>query len=497
MQELSAEIEKGLAAIRQKTASPEGAPQAGAEQLDWMAKAMLNLGRQVKNLAIGLDMSQDVIGLRLAASPVEGSDFSARLSRPRQATGFLSAYQPKGPITFRTRAYDIAAYLEMFDGFYKSMGLDFTCFKQIAAPFTGESAGSMSLAGDFVSIRGVWVLDGPGHDPEQLAASMNDCISRYMQSMKDFAASQGQASLEMPFPRLLETVTIAGRKVSGISIPMTDASKQGASLEPVDLRIAVVDRFALFGSGSADISFMMNEAKAFKEAPATGPLMQMEMDMAQVAAMGAKSAGQPLPKNLPEKAVLFVSMDMAPGRAEMLYSANIKDIKAVATLMASIKPGPQPEAAASPAGDFSRPRQAAPGRPEPVFGSPGDIERQAVVQPQDKKSLALKNAAVAAAYGSPRGAVRHYGEVLAIEPDNVKALFGTGLAYAEMEQFDRAIMFMDKALAIVPDDAAILYGRAWAYLKAGDQTAALLDFAQAAKLGNPDAGYYLESMTRR
>jgi len=58
-------------------------------------------------------------------------------------------------------------------------------------------------------------------------------------------------------------------------------------------------------------------------------------------------------------------------------------------------------------------------------------------------------------------------------------------------------MFMDKALAIVPDDAAILYGRAWAYLKAGDQTAALLDFAQAAKLGNPDAGYYLESMTRR
>ncbi len=493
---LSGEIEKGLAAFRQK-APQDGTPQAGAEQLDWMAHTMLNLGRQVKNLSIGLDMSQDVLGLSFAASPVADTDFAARLAKPRQASGFLSAYQPQGPITFRTRAYDIAAYLDLFDGLYTSMGLDFACFKKIAAPFTGESAGSMSLAGNAVNTQGVWVLDGPGHDAETLAASMVDCISSYMKSMQDYAAAQGQAFPEMPLPRLLETTSINGHKVSGISIPMTDASQQGAALEPLNLRMAVVDRFALFGSGRSEMAFMMGMVNTFREAPAAGPLMQMEMDMAQVAIMGAKSAGQPLPANLPEKAVLSFSMDISPEKAQMLYRANVKDMKAVAALMGAMKPGKQKEVARAPGDESPRPQRVERPGPQPGIGQPGDIGRRPVQPTRDAKALALENAAIAAAYGSPGAAVRHYGDVLKMEPDNVKALFGTGLAYAEMERFDKAVEYMDKALAIEPKNAAFIYGRGWAYLKAGDQTAALLDFTRAAELGNKDAGYYLESMTRR
>ncbi|MDI6797018.1 MAG: tetratricopeptide repeat protein [Desulfatibacillaceae bacterium] len=496
LKNLSGEIEKGLAAIRQK-APQDGAPQAGAEQLDWMAQTMQSLGRQVKNLSIGLDLSQDVAGLSLSAFPVAGTDFAARLAKPRQASGFLLNYQPQGPITFRTRAYDIAAYLDLFDGLYTSMGLNFACFKKIAAPFTGESAGSMSLAGNTISTQGVWVLDGPGNDAEKLAAGMVDCISAYMKSMQDYAAAQGQALPQMPLPSLLEPISINGHKVAGISIPMTDASQQGAALAPLNLRMAVVDRFALFGSGSAEMVFMMGMVNTFREAPAAGPLMQMEMDMAQVAMMGAKSAGQPLPAKLPEKAVLSFSLDISPDKAQMLYRANVKDMKAVAALMGAMKPGQQKTVAQAPGYEPPRPQRVEGPRPEPGFGQPGDMGRRPDRPVQNAKALALKNAALAAAYGSPGAAVRHYREVLKMEPDNLKALFGTGLAYVEMERFDKALEYMDKALAMEPENAAFIYGRGWAYLKAGDQTAALLDFTRAAELGNKDAGYYLESMTRR
>jgi tetratricopeptide (TPR) repeat protein len=58
--------------------------------------------------------------------------------------------------------------------------------------------------------------------------------------------------------------------------------------------------------------------------------------------------------------------------------------------------------------------------------------------------------------GKHQEAISYYDKALAIEPNDLLALYGKGLALYELGKYDEAIASFDKALAIEPNNSLIL-----------------------------------------
>lgn len=97
-----------------------------------------------------------------------------------------------------------------------------------------------------------------------------------------------------------------------------------------------------------------------------------------------------------------------------------------------------------------------------------------------------------ATYGNYTAAVEAYQKALELDATMHQALFGLGLAYAEMDQSDQALDAINKAISLAPQSAHYYYGRARVLLVAGQTTKAREDFQKAADLGDEDAKAYLQ-----
>ena len=78
--------------------------------------------------------------------------------------------------------------------------------------------------------------------------------------------------------------------------------------------------------------------------------------------------------------------------------------------------------------------------------------------------------------------------------ENAEAYFDMGVAYGELNEFDSALININKAISLDTGMSRYYYGRAWVYLISGQTDKALTDFNKAAEMGDLDAIIYLEQV---
>jgi tetratricopeptide (TPR) repeat protein len=114
----------------------------------------------------------------------------------------------------------------------------------------------------------------------------------------------------------------------------------------------------------------------------------------------------------------------------------------------------------------------------------------------DKQSPAywLDRGGLFATYGNYAAAIEAYQKVLSLDPQNAEACFDIGVAYGELDEFDSALLHINKAITLEPGQGRYHYGRAWVYLISGQSDKAMDDFKKAAEMGDRDAIVYLKQV---
>jgi len=97
-------------------------------------------------------------------------------------------------------------------------------------------------------------------------------------------------------------------------------------------------------------------------------------------------------------------------------------------------------------------------------------------------------------YGNDKNAIRYFGKVIELEPENTKAYFHRGVSYGEIGQYEKSLSSINKAIEIDSGKGLFYYGRGRVYLLSGDNEKAIEDFIQAAIMGNLDAQNYLKNV---
>jgi len=99
---------------------------------------------------------------------------------------------------------------------------------------------------------------------------------------------------------------------------------------------------------------------------------------------------------------------------------------------------------------------------------------------------------ICAVYGNDRAAVGYFEKALKRDPQDSKIFYEIGTSYGEMSEYDKALMFINKAIALDPLKGLYFYGRGRVRLLSGQKEKAMDDFIHASSLGDPDARDYLQ-----
>jgi tetratricopeptide (TPR) repeat protein len=122
------------------------------------------------------------------------------------------------------------------------------------------------------------------------------------------------------------------------------------------------------------------------------------------------------------------------------------------------------------------------------FGSSLDQYRGAVEADPDNPDALNKLGQVLVRSGRPSEAIAVFDRAIAIASDKWAYHFNRARAYAELQNWDRAVSGYRDALALFPDDYATQFNLAKALQAAGDLPAAIQGFERAIELapGQPD-----------
>ncbi len=121
------------------------------------------------------------------------------------------------------------------------------------------------------------------------------------------------------------------------------------------------------------------------------------------------------------------------------------------------------------------------------------LEKDAI-EPENDAAYWYEMGILCSVYGNDKNAIRYFGKVIKLEPENPKAYFHRGVSYGEIGQYENSLSSINKAIEFDPDKGLFYYGRGRVYLLAGDKEKAIEDFKQAATLGNLDAQNYLKNV---
>ena len=94
------------------------------------------------------------------------------------------------------------------------------------------------------------------------------------------------------------------------------------------------------------------------------------------------------------------------------------------------------------------------------------------------------------AYGRKRDydkAIADYGEVIRLNPKNVKARCDRACAYLDKDENDKAIADYDEAIRLDPKCGLAYYSRGYAYGKKGDYDKAIANYNEAIRLDPKNA----------
>ncbi len=117
-----------------------------------------------------------------------------------------------------------------------------------------------------------------------------------------------------------------------------------------------------------------------------------------------------------------------------------------------------------------------------------------VIEPENDAAYWYEMGILCSVYGNDKNAIRYFGKVIKLEPENTKAYFHRGVSYGEIGQYENSLASINKAIELDPDKGLFYYGRGRVYLLAGDKEKAIEDFKQAATMGNHDAQNYLKNV---
>ena len=115
-----------------------------------------------------------------------------------------------------------------------------------------------------------------------------------------------------------------------------------------------------------------------------------------------------------------------------------------------------------------------------------------VIEPENDAAYWYEMGILCSVYGNDKNAIRYFGKVIKLEPENTKAYFHRGVSYGEIGQYENSLASINKAIELDSEKGLFYYGRGRVYLLAGDKEKAIEDFKQAATMGNHDAQNYLK-----
>ena len=497
------QIQNMLQSLEQKL--PPEAAETGMtpQQVKQMLTNLLETGKQVETVSVGLDLPPEEFAFFFNLKAFDDAELAKALDVEKsEAPLILADYQPGYQMQFRSRPYNINAVMDFFDKnfgpVYDQMGLDFGKLKEMTGYFSGEMAGGASFGKDGLDLEVIAVFDESKELPENYLKSV------YLPWMLDYgktmAAYVSRQSPEVQIDNFFESMpasTVAGQPVVGLKGKMPVEMQTDANALTFQLRMTRVGNMLLTASDDKQLKTLIEKAKGLEKAPISGPLMQMDVDLAAyLAAINEFMPEQAKmdESEIPEIGNLTYTLDLADGMLKTRYSMQRDAIQKMAGYFKQLG---QEGARAGTQWDQEDQAQAAekPGVAEQKDASQA---KPADTQPdEDSPQYWLNKGELFATYGNERRAIEHYKKALELDPNNSKAYFHLGVSYGEAGQYEKALDAINRAIALQPEDGDYYYARGWIYSLAGNPDKAKTDMQQASDLGNPDAEKYLESIRQR
>jgi len=515
------QIKKQLDAIEQQIAQ---SPQAemDPEETRQMFESLIKTGREVRNISLGMDLSDRDFTFLFNVDALAESQLAKVFHAAGQEKDVrLADYGSTAPIHFRSHPYDVNQVMSFLDthfgAFYKQMGIDFKELKNIMQYFSGEAAGGVAFTPEGMDIEVIAALDESKELPDNYLESVYlPWLMDYGEAMADYLNEQAAKSqTELEFDNLFQPMAdseVAGRKVVGVRLDMDaaipDAQKQGGQQMRFEMafRMTRIDSMILMASDDSRLGRLIEKAEKLKPQKATGPFMQMHMDLDAylnaVTQMMPEAAGAEAAE-VPSMGALEYTMEMGDGKLESRYTLAVEDIKKMAGYFQSLagQAGARQErkrAARAESGNGrkapakSRPDSRAKPAPQ-KRKKPGQADRP----DKDNPRYWLDKGQLYATYGNSKRAIEHFKKALEMEPENSAAFFNLGVSYGETGRYSQAMEAINRAILLEPENGEYYYARGWVRLLAGKKGQAESDMKRAAELGSADAKAWLKSINAR
>jgi len=471
------EVEKKIMAGR-----PGSSPSITPDQARKMVSGLVDLGKQVKRLAVGIDINKSEASFFMSVKGGEGSRLNGILTKkgaPGESRLVNLSLPGNYPIRFSVHPFsnkDIIGFLnDSLGGFYKSIGINPAETGKIMKYFTGETVGGMRInkdAGIEMSVAAVFD-DKEKRKPDFLQSVYIPWLMDYGKNMA--AASKGALPGERFAPNFTKAAEsrVSGHRTLGVKgwLPVMSAPGAKAEKKFFSIRMTVLDGLLLAASDDRRLGELIAAAKDLKSGPATGPFFEARMRATDLISPGG--AGNPGRSGAGE---LIMTVDIRDGELVIEYKTRIADIK---TLAASAMKGQKQQTPS--AGEQSRSRS----RPKIA-----KTEKKHELTPGEPEYW-INKGSLYSSYGNENAAVKSFKKALKLDPQAVEAEFKLGVSYGALRDYDKALKHMNTALSKSPENGRFLYGRAWIYLLSGQRDKAMIDMKAAAQKGNPDAMRYL------
>ncbi len=497
------QIQHMLQSLEQKLPPEAGDTDISPKQVKEMLTNLIKTGKQVETVSVGLDLPPEEFAFFFNVKAFDDAELAKALDAEKSKEPLILAdYQPGYQTNFRSRPYNISAVMDFFDKnfgpVYDQMGLDFGKLKEMTRYFSGEMAGGASFGKDGLNLEVIAVFDESKEIPKNYLESVYlPWIMNYGKTMAEFLSRQ---SPDVQIDNLFESIppsTVAGQSVVGLKGKMPVDMQTDQNALTFQLRMTRLENMLLTASDDQQLKALIEKAKGLKRAPISGPLMQMDIDLA--AYMDAINEFMPAQSKIdtseiPEIGNLTYTLDLADGMLKTRYSMRRDAIQKMAGYFKNLGQGAQM--------DETERGQAGQAQASEKPGGAGQMvttRAKRADAPPDENSPQywLNKGELFATYGNERQAIKHYKKALKLDPNNSKAYFHLGVSYGEAGQYEKALDAINRAIALQPEDGNYYYARGWIYSLAGNKDKAKSDMQRAAELGNTDAEKYLESIRKR
>ena len=487
-------LEKGDEKIKQGLAKLENLPRKQKlggtsltlQQIREIQANMLDTLGQIEVLTIGIDFSEEKLTIVFKGDSLDGSPL-AKLFTQKGETTLLDGYKPEKQINFRSRSYDITGMVALinsiFGKLYESMGIDFSDLAAISGSFTGEMTGGMSFGQTGIIFEMIGVLKDPNKAADFLEAVYLPWLMKYSQNITNMMEKQLGMKMEQIYIRTSDS-TVDGHKVIGVKMQFplfppsmkTPETKKMSSLMKFESRMTTVGNLFLTAPNDKRMGELIKISKKLEERPAKGPLMSMDVDMAEyfnaiAEMMPELSAGR---EPLPKMGKINILIDINNGQVIETASIMMDDIR---TLISHFK------------------KITTSGKAAMEKKAPEEMQKaEKKYVPEKDAVFWLGKGALCATYGNDKLAIKYFKKAIELDPQKSEAYFQIGISYGETGEYQEAISSINKALKLGPNKGLYYYGRGRIYLLSGDKEKAIEDFKHAATIGNKDAQNYLQNV---